>query len=255
MYSAIKQGEHELAGQLDQYIKDLVERCQYQTKAEKVVCRTELLFHATKHFEVKKWVRLKKKKREDITYQALLQHAKEHKLMVKDFNQHISNGGIATATTIDEINSFKFRKGNGHRANFKSAPGKRCSKCSMSNPPRECPAWGKKCHKCENKNYFSTCCRSKQKGPQDSKRPAYERNNMRHPKGRGRQSKSRSRSRSNTRSAHSIELNSFQDHPQLHGRHFSNVHERLPNDLHGRHSFQDPEESTKFVQKKISHCL
>ena len=44
-------------------------------------------------------------------------------------------------------------------------------------------------------------------------------------------------------------LNSFQDHPQLHGRLYSNVHERLPNDLHGRHSFQDPEESTNFVRK------
>ena len=65
--------------------KDLVERCQYQTEAEKMVHRTELLFHATKHFEVKKWVRLKKK-REDITYTALLQNAKEHEMMVKDFN-------------------------------------------------------------------------------------------------------------------------------------------------------------------------
>ena len=30
----------------------------------------------------------------------------------------------------------------------------------------------------------------------------------------------------------------------------SNVYERLPNDLHGRHSFQDPEESTKYVSKR-----
>ena len=80
-----------------------------------------MLFHAMKHFEVKKWVRLKKK-REDIMYQALLQHAKEHEMMVKDFNQHKSNGGIVTATIIDEINSFKYRKGNGHRANFKVDP-------------------------------------------------------------------------------------------------------------------------------------
>ena len=50
-----------------------------------MVHRTELLFHAMKHFEVKKWVR-SKKKREDITYTALLQHAKEHEMTVKDFN-------------------------------------------------------------------------------------------------------------------------------------------------------------------------
>ena len=44
-------------------------------------------------------------------------------------------------------------------------------------------------------------------------------------------------------------MNSFQDHPQLHGRLSSNVHERLPNDLHGRLSFQDPEESNNFLSK------
>ena len=82
MYSNIRQGEHESTDQLDQHTKDLVERCQYQMEAEKMVHRTELLFHATKHFEVKKWVRLKNK-REDVMYQALLQHAKEHEMTVR----------------------------------------------------------------------------------------------------------------------------------------------------------------------------
>ena len=99
------------------------------------------------------------------------------------------------------------------RTNFKGGQGKTCSKCSMSHPLRECQARGKKCHKCGNKNHFSTCCRSKQKGPQDSKRPPRGRSTMRCPKGRARWSKSRARSRCNTQSAHSIELNSFQDHP------------------------------------------
>ena len=253
MYNDIRQGEHESTDQLDQCIKDLVKRCQYQTEAEKMVPRTELPFHAMKYFEVKKWVRLKKK-REDIMYQALLQHAKEHEMMVKDFNWHKSNCGIATVTTVDEIKSFKFKKGNSHRANFRSGQGNTCSKCRMSHPPRECPVWGKKCYKCGNKNRFSTCCRSKQKGHWDSKIPPHCRSTTRCPKGRGRWSKLRSRSRSNTWNAHSIELNSFQDHPQLHGRLSSNVHERLPNDLHGRHSFKDPEESTKFL-KKTFHII
>ena len=154
-----------------------MERCQYQTEAEKTTHRTELLFHATKHFEVKKWVR--SKKREDVMYQALLQHAKEHEVRVKDFNQHKSNGGIVTATTIDEIKSFKFMKGKGHKSSFKGGQGKTCSKCSTSHPLRECPVWGKNCHKCGNKNHFSTCCRSRQKGPWDSKRPPHGRSTMR----------------------------------------------------------------------------
>ena len=99
----------------------------------------------------------------------------------------------------------------------------------MSHPPTEWPAWAKKCHKFGNKNHFSTCCRSRQKVPQDSKRPPHGRSTMRFPKGRARWSKLRSRSRSNTRSAHSIELNQS-------------------------HSFQDHQESTKFV-KKTFHTI
>ena len=106
MYSDIRQGEQETTDQLDECIKDLVEQCQYQTEAEKMVHRTELLFHAMKHFEVRKWVR-SKKRGEDITYTALLQHAKEHEIMVKDFNQHRSNGEVATATMIDKIKTLK----------------------------------------------------------------------------------------------------------------------------------------------------
>ena len=59
IYSDIKQGDNESTDQLDQRIKNLIERCQYSTE-EKLVCRTELLFHVTKHFEVKKWVQSKK---------------------------------------------------------------------------------------------------------------------------------------------------------------------------------------------------
>ena len=81
------------------------QRCQYSAE-EKLVHRTELLFHATKHFKVKKWVR-SKKRREDMTYQALLQYAKEHEMTVKDFNCHKSNGGITQLTTVDVIKTFK----------------------------------------------------------------------------------------------------------------------------------------------------
>ena len=55
MSSDIKQGDDESIDKLDQCIKNLVMKCQY-TEAEKLVCRSELLFHVTKHFEVKKWV-------------------------------------------------------------------------------------------------------------------------------------------------------------------------------------------------------
>ena len=119
----------------------------------------------TKHFEVKKWVR-SKKKREDITYEALLQHAKEHEMTVQDFKQHKSNRGTIIATTVDEIKTFKFKKGNTVNRP-KSRSGRICSKCSTSHPPRDCPAFSKKCHKCGRKNHFSTCCRSTQRSQGD----------------------------------------------------------------------------------------
>ena len=50
MYSDIRQGEQESTDQLGQCIKNIVKRCQYSTEAEKLVHRTELLFHVTKHF-------------------------------------------------------------------------------------------------------------------------------------------------------------------------------------------------------------
>ena len=61
-----------------------------------------------------------------------------------------------------------------------------------------------------------------------------------------RRTEDRSGGRSTTQSAHSIEQSSFQDHLEL--------HERLPNDLHGRLSFQDPDESTNYMSK-IFHSI
>ena len=85
MYSNIRQGEQETTDQLDQCIKILVERCGYTSPEEKTQCQLELLFHTTKHFKVKKWVRLQTALNETVTFNKLLQHAKQHGATVKDF--------------------------------------------------------------------------------------------------------------------------------------------------------------------------
>ena len=167
MYSDIHQGEQETTDQLDHHIKILVEKCGYPTNEEKERCRLELLFHATKHFKVKKWVRSQTALKETVTFNKLLQHAKQHEATIKDFHQHKSNGGVTTSTTINEIRTFT-RKGQGSRARARTrSKGKICGKCGTSHPLRECPAWGKKCHKCGNKNHFSMQCRSRQLGGGD----------------------------------------------------------------------------------------
>ena len=190
MYSNIRQGEQETTDQLDQCIKILVKRCGYTSENERKQCRLELPFHATKHFEVKKWVRSQMAQGETVTFDKLLQHAKQHDATIKDFCQHKLNGGVTMATTINEIRTFKHKKGQGQRAK-----GKICGKCGMSHPPRQYPAWGKKCHKCGNKNHFSTQCRSKQSGARNRKSHSTSRGC----KGRGKPHCSRSRSKSATK--------------------------------------------------------
>ena len=118
------------------------------------------------------------------------------------------------------------QKGNGHRA--KGGPGKTCGKCGQSHPPREFPAWGKKSHKCSNKNNFTTCCGTRDRKDsldRDQHRLSHRepwskmRSRSRHKRYASEDSEDKSRSRSTTRSAHSIGQHSFQDHPDLHGRH------------------------------------
>ena len=157
------------------------------------------------------------------------------------------------ATTIDEIRTFKHRKGQGQRA--KGSQGETCSKCGMSHPPRECPVWGKKCHKCGNKNNFSTYCRSKQSGARKRK----SRSTSRGYKDKGKPHHSRSRSKLVTKSAHSIEPASFQDHSDnLHGENAdlhgesADPHGDQRENLHEANSFQDHQESTDFLKKSFS---
>ena len=193
-----------------------------------------------KHFEVKKWVRSQTALNETVTFDKLLQHAKQHKATVKDFQQHKSNRGVAMSATINEIRTFK-RKGQGSRARTRSK-GKICGKCGTSHPPKECPAWGKKCHKCGNNNHFSTQCRSKQSGGGDRR----SHNTSRGCKGKGKHQQSRSRSNQVTKSAYSMESASFQDHSgNLHGEETDNLHGESA-DLHGTSN------STEFFKQSFS---
>ena len=192
-------------------------------RGRKLVHRTELLFHVTKYFEVKKWVR-SKKRQEDVTFTALLQYTKEHEMTVKDFNRHKSSGGFAQLMTINAIEIFKCSKkgsrngslnraSSSHRGSTdKCSTDKMCSKCNSTHAYKECPAFGKKCHKCGKKNHFSSCCRlnmSQDKGHQRDRTQTHGRSPERcHWPSRGRCSRSRSwswsSSESVTHSAHSI---------------------------------------------------
>ena len=201
-----------------------------------------------KHFKVKKWVRSQTAVNKTVTFDKLLQHTKQHEATIKDFQQHKSNGGVATSTTINEIRTFK-RKGQGSQARTRSK-GKICGKCGTSHPPRECPVWGKKCHKCGNKNHFSTQCRSKQSGGEDRR----SRSTSRGCKGKGKCQQSSSRSNQVTKSAYSIESASFQDHSgNHHGEKTDNLHQESA-DLHGqqRGDLHGTPNGTQFFKQSFS---
>ena len=138
-------------------------------------------------------------------YTALLQYSKEHKMMVKDFNCHKSNGGTAQPMTIESFKCGKKGSRNGssngesssHRGSTdKCSTDKTCSKCNLTHAYKDCPAFGKKCHKCDNKNHFSSCCRSnvsQDKGCQRDRTQTHGRSPERHHRpSRGRCSRSRS---------------------------------------------------------------
>ena len=146
------------------------------------------------------------------------------------------------STMINEIRTFT-RKGQGSWARARTwSKGKVCGKCGTSHPPRECPAWGKKCHKCGNKNHFSMQCRSRQLGGSDRQ----SRSTSRGQKNKNKHQQSRSRSNQMTKSTHSIESTSFQDHSGNPHRDSADLHGQQTRDLHGAQG------STEFLKQSFS---
>ena len=256
MYSDIRQGEHESTDQLDQCIKNIVKRCQCTNEDEKLVHRTEILFHATKHFEVKKWVRSNKEERGHHIWSTPPTCKRTW-----DDSQGLQQTQVqwwnhAIATTVDEIKTFKFKKGNTVNRP-KSRSGRVCSKCSTSHPPRDCPVFGKKCHKCEWKNHFSTCCRSMHIGAREMAtiwdHPELEAqrditNLETDAPGQDPQSKS------NTWSTHSIELCYDQDHNYTVLKMFNTIYRSKS--VFSISNETDPDGRTKIVimlKVKLSH--
>ena len=83
--SDIKQNKQQTMAELDIYIKDLVRRCQF-TRAEVEARKIDLLYHATVHFEVRKFVH--NAKPEELTYDRMIEVAKAHERTCHEYQQH-----------------------------------------------------------------------------------------------------------------------------------------------------------------------
>ena len=73
--SDIKQSKHQTMAELDIYIKDLIRRCQFPQEDQESH-KIDLLYHATAHFEVRKFVH--NAKPEELKYDCMIEVAKAH---------------------------------------------------------------------------------------------------------------------------------------------------------------------------------
>ena len=152
--SDIKQSKHQTTAELDIYITDLIRRCQFPQK-EQESCKIGLLYHATAHFEVRKFVH--NAKQEELKYDHMIEVAKVHERTCQDYQinkqahsmappSNYSNPLIQTSAL-----SKSFQKG---------PPKKTCGKCGHSHSHGDCPAHGTTCSKCGHLNHWVQQCRS-----------------------------------------------------------------------------------------------
>ena len=153
--SDIKQDKNQTTAELDIYIKDLIKRCQFppeDQESRKIV----LLYHATAHFEVRKFVH--NAKHEELKYDHMIEVAKAHKRTCQEYQIHkqahsMANPSNSYANPLIQTNALSksFQKG---------PPRKTCGKCGCSHSHSDCPAYGTTCSKCGRPSHWAQQCRS-----------------------------------------------------------------------------------------------
>ena len=83
--SDIKQDKNQTMAELDIYIKDLIRRCQFPPEDQESR-KIDLLYHATAHFEVRKFVH--NAKQEELKYDRMIKVAKAHERTCQEYQIH-----------------------------------------------------------------------------------------------------------------------------------------------------------------------
>ena len=153
--SDIKQDKNQTTAELDIYIKDLIRRCQFPPE-DQDSCKIELLYHATAHFEVRKFVH--NAKQEELKYDRMIEVAKAHERTCQEYQIHkqahsMANPSNSYANPLIQTNALSksFQKG---------PPRKTCGKYGCSHSHGDCPAYGTTCSKCGRPNHWAQQCRS-----------------------------------------------------------------------------------------------
>ena len=153
--SDIKQDKNQTMAELDIYIKDLIRRCQFPPEDQESR-KIDLLYHATAHFEVRKFVH--NAKHEELKYDCMIEVAKAHERTCQEYQIHkqahsMANPSNSYANPLIQTNALSksFQKG---------PPRKTCGKCGRSHSHGDCPAYGTTCSKCGRPNHWALQCRS-----------------------------------------------------------------------------------------------
>ena len=153
--SDIKQDKNQTTAELDIYIKDLIRRCQFPPEDQESR-KIDLLYHATAHFEVRKFVH--NAKHEELKYDRMIEVAKAHERTCQEYQIHkqahsMANPSNSYANPLIQTNALSksFQKG---------PPRKTCGKCGRSHSNGDCPAYGTTCSKCGRPNHWAQQCRS-----------------------------------------------------------------------------------------------
>ena len=141
--------------ELDIYIKDLIRRCQFPPEDQESR-KIDLLYHATAHFKVRKFVH--NAKHEELKYDRMIKVAKAHERTCQEYQIHkqahsMANPSNSYANPLIQTNALSksFQKG---------PPRKTCGKCGHSHSHGDCPAYRTTCSKCGRPNHWAQQCRS-----------------------------------------------------------------------------------------------
>ena len=153
--SDIKQDKNQTTAELDIYSKDLIRRCQFPPEDQESR-KIDLLYHATAHFEVRKFIH--NAKHEELKYDRMIEVAKAHERTCQEYQIHkqahsMANPSNSYANPLIQTNALSksFQKG---------PPRKTCGKCGHSHSHGDCPAYGTTCSKCGRPNHWAQQCRS-----------------------------------------------------------------------------------------------
>ena len=156
--SDIKQDKNQTTAELDIYIKNLIRRCQFPPEDQESH-KIDLLYHATAHFEVRKFVH--NAKQEDLKYDRMIEVAKAQERTCPEYQIHkqvhsMANPSNSYANPLIQTNALSksFQKG---------PPKKTCGKCGCSHNHSDCPAYGTTCSKCGWPNHWAQQCRSSER--------------------------------------------------------------------------------------------